>query len=140
MKFNHLWYFNAFLHLFAIICTAFVTSVVQFFALVLHVAQELYTLNNVEQSWTNMNNHKCECCLSNLTRPATVSSVVGFIFLYNSTHHQNPENVKIRLKIGRIMWKAPIKLWEFAICKSRIQQITKQIYLSYLIDISNNMI
>ena len=89
---------------------------------------------------------------------------MGFIFLYNfgnnstllpdlynSTHHQNPENVKIRLKIGRIMWnlplkiarimwKAPIKLWEIAICKSRIQQITKQIYLSYLIDISNNMI
>ena len=54
--------------------------------------------------------------LLELTRPATVSSVVGFIFLYNfgnkrtllpdlynSTHHQNPENVKIWLKIGRIM-------------------------------------
>ncbi len=38
------------------------------------------------------------------------------------------------------MRKAPIKLREFAICKSQIQQITKQIYLSYLIDISNNMI
>ena len=47
---------------------------------------------------------------------------------------------KLTLKIARIMWKAPIKLWEFTICKSRIQQITKQIYLSYLIDISNNMI
>ena len=66
-------------------------------------------------------------------------------------HHQNPENVKIWFKIGRIMWKsplkiarimwkAPIKLWEFEICKSRIEQIIKQIYLSYLIDISNNMI
>ena len=80
-----------------------------------------------------------------------VHSAAGFIFLYNSTPHQNPENVKFWLKIGRkmwnstlkiarIMWKAPIKLWEFAICKSRIQQITKQIYLLYLIDISNNMI
>jgi hypothetical protein len=57
---------------------------------------------------------------------------------------KNPENVKIRPKIGRIMWnlplkiaqimwKAPLKLWEFAICKSRIQQITKQIIYRILL-------
>ena len=65
MKFNHLWYFNAFLHLFANFCTAFVISVVQIFAYTEHLAKLLNTLNNVEQPWTKMNKQKCKCCLSN---------------------------------------------------------------------------
>ena len=51
-----------------------------------------------------------------------------------------PDYVKITPQNSTEYVKCQMYLWESAICKSRIQQITKQINSSYLIDISNNMI